>query len=221
MTTIHQCRTRVHQVTVMCVGQGGLGDRLSAFGDIAVVRETGGDVVQLVALHRPDVLVFDPQRPSGIGLIGAVRSASPGTAILVVTVLDDDATIRSALQAGARGYLVRGADETGMTDIIRSVAAGEMIFGASIATRIATLLAPVQPIDRLTSREREIHDLMCAGLSNGAIAQRLHLAPKTVRNHVSAIGGKIDRVVVPDRPAAETRRIAFSGHYPRPKPTVW
>jgi DNA-binding NarL/FixJ family response regulator len=132
------------------------------------------------------------------------------------------------MQAGARGYLVKGSDEAGLADIIRSVAAGEMILGASIANRIATLLAPVQPLDRLTAREREIHDLFRAGMSTGVIAQRLHLAPKTVRNHLSSIVGKLDvagraEVITREqRPVVQSvRRIALSGHYPRPKPSTW
>jgi DNA-binding NarL/FixJ family response regulator len=228
MTTAYETCVRRAGVVTVVFTESGLGQRLAAAGDIVVVAEAGEDAVKLVVSYRPDVLVLDPQGPGGVEAIGKVRCAAPGTAVLALSAADDNGTIRAAMRAGARGYLVKGADEGGLVDSIRGVAAGGMILGASIAGRIATLLAPVEPLDRLTVREREIHDLYRAGASIGTIAQRLRLAPKTVRNHLSSIVGKLhatDRTEVithQRRPAVPVaRRIALSGHYPRPKPSAW
>jgi DNA-binding NarL/FixJ family response regulator len=190
--------TRPATVSVVFADRARPAERLSTVDDIAVLGQaaTGAEAVRAVLRHRPDVLVFDPElarelaQRNGIGVIREVLCAAPATAVLVVTARDDDDAVRAAIQAGARGYLIKGAEEAGLPHAIRSVAAGEVIFGATIACRIATLLAG-SALGKLTAREREIYDLLCSGLSNSGIAQRLHLAPKTIRNNLSAIFAKL------------------------------
>jgi DNA-binding NarL/FixJ family response regulator len=173
--------------------RGGLRALLSVVDDVTVAGEatSGPEAMCAVLRHRPDVLVFDPGQHAGIATIREIRAAAPGTAILILTALDDDASVRAAIRAGARGYLVKGAVHTGIVHAIRSLAAGEVIFGAGIAGRIATLLGTPVQLDELTAREQEILDLLAAGMSTAAIARRLRLAPKTVRNHLSSIFTKL------------------------------
>ena len=119
----------------------------------------------------------------------------PSVAVLVLTMLDDDDSVFAAMRAGARGYLVKGAGQMEIERAISAVAAGEAIFGPGIARRMLTYFAS-PPRDEpdfpeLTPREREVLDLMAAGLSNAAIAARLGLSTKTVGNHTSTIFAKL------------------------------
>ena len=125
---------------------------------------------------------------------GAGRTA--GVGVLVFTMGEDDGTLLSAMRAGARGYLVKGAAQDEVVRAITAVAAGGVVFGASLAARIGELLSPsparqATEFPMLTEREREVLDLIAAGRSNGQIAAELFLAPKTVRNNVSAILSKL------------------------------
>src|SRR4029453_19281778 len=104
---------------------------------------------------------------------------------------DDDDSVFAAMRAGAAGYLVKGAEQEEIGRAVRAVAAGEAIFGPGVAQRVLRFFAPppapADPFPKLTGREREILDLLAAGLANSAIAIRLGLAPKTVANHLSSI----------------------------------
>ena len=120
---------------------------------------------------------------------------------------EDDGTVFSAVRAGARGYLVKGAEQDEIVRAITAVAAGGVVFGASLARRIAEFFAagPPAPTDafpQLTGREREILDLVAAGRSNAQIAATLYLSPKTVRNNVSNVFTKLQ---VADRAEAIVR----------------
>jgi DNA-binding NarL/FixJ family response regulator len=180
-----------------------IGRPLSTVDGIRVVAEasTGPEAVRAVWEHRPQVLVLDLQLEQGTGIatIREVRRAGLGTAVLVVTTFDDDATVRAAFNAGARGYLVKGTERAGIVPAIRGTAAGAVIFGTGIAGRIARLIEPVSAPGGLTSREREILDLLGAGMSNKAIARQLDLAPKTVSNRLTSI---FDKLRVTNRTAA-------------------
>lgn len=148
---------------------------------------TGPQALSAVLQHRPDVLVLDPH-DAGMNTIRDVVRAAPDTAVLVVSTLDDDTSIRTAVQAGARGYLVKGTEKASIAPAIRGMAAGEVIFGAGIASRIGSLLSGT---NELTIRENQIMSLLRAGLSTGAIARELHVAPKTVRNNLSSLYAKL------------------------------
>ena len=156
---------------------------------------TGRDAAEAVHHHRPDVLVLDLALGADVA-----RQVRAETSVLVFTALEDDASIVSALRAGARGYLLKRADPVDVLRGVRGVAVGTAVFGAGIAGRIAGLLSrPSLP--ELSAREREILTLTAAGLSTPQIARQLGLAPKTVRNQVSMILAKLQ---VPSRAEAVT-----------------
>jgi DNA-binding NarL/FixJ family response regulator len=144
--------------------------------------------------------------PGGGGLVATERLAreAPHVAVLVLTMSAEDASVTAALRAGARGYLVKGASRGEVERALQTVAEGGVVVGASVARRVAALIggtADARPRDLadLSAREREVLELMAQGLDNGEIARRLFLSPKTVRNVVSAIFGKLrtsDRVQV-------------------------
>jgi DNA-binding NarL/FixJ family response regulator len=175
--------------------------------DIEVIGEVadGAATIREAVLHRPDVVLLDLHMPGSDGLPAArrLRVECPDTAILVLTMYDDDASVLQAMRAGARGYLLKGAGQEEIVYALRAVHQGQAIFGAAVAGRITALLAdtgartPAFP--DLSVREREILQLVAAGLANATIAQRLGLSIKTVANHLSTIYRKIQ---VPDRPRA-------------------
>jgi DNA-binding NarL/FixJ family response regulator len=182
------------------VFRDGLATLLEPHPDIDVVARAadGAEAVALAAEHRPDVIVMDIQMPqvNGIEATRRVLAADPSVGVLVFTMGEDDGTLLSAMRAGARGYLVKGASQEEVTRAITSVHAGGVVFGASLASRIGELLAPsttrpAKEFPMLTEREREVLDLIAAGRSNGQIAAQLFLAPKTVRNNVSSILSKL------------------------------
>ncbi len=172
---------------------------LERAGGVFVVGEaaTANGVLAETARHRPDVLVVDPLL-GGAGpaeVIGRVPLVSPGTKVLVLSSADDDTAVRSAIHAGARGYLVKGADAEQIVRGVRVVAAGEAIVGRAIAARFSALVrgggAEPYPFPQLTARERQVLERIAAGRSNGVIARDLGLAPKTISNRVSAIFTKL------------------------------
>lgn len=174
------------------VVRGGLAALLETIPGIEVIGQVGdGDAaVREVALQRPEVVVMD-LRMSGTSGVEATRRITaeyPGTAVLVLTMFDEDALISEALAAGARGYLLKGAEQEEIVRGIRAVAAGEAIFSGAVADHILRrTAAPRAVLPQLTGREREVTDLLARGLSNTEISRRLSIAPKTVGNHVSAI----------------------------------
>ncbi|GAA4365704.1 response regulator transcription factor [Nocardioides caricicola] len=178
----------------------GLASLLETQPDIVVVA-TAGDGAEAVGLateFRPDVVVMDLQMPvlNGIDATRRIVEELPDARVLVFTMGEEDGTVLAAMRAGARGYLVKGASQDEVTRAISTVHAGGLVFGASLALRIAELLSGSVAPDRsafpeLTEREVEILDLIAAGKNNAQIAQALFLAPKTVRNNVSNILAKL------------------------------
>jgi DNA-binding NarL/FixJ family response regulator len=180
----------------------GLRAALAGVGDVTVVGETstGSDAVTSAAQLGADVVLMDLHMPGGSG-IDATRelaARSPGTAVLVLTMFDNDESLFTAMRAGARGYLVKGAEHDEIVRAIHAVAAGEVVFGAGIAARALAFFAAApaggraaRPFPELTDREVEILQLIAAGRSNAEIARQLYLADKTVRNHVSNVFAKL------------------------------
>jgi DNA-binding NarL/FixJ family response regulator len=191
--------------------RSGLRTVLAAAPGIEVVAEasTGAQAVTAARSLRPDVVVMDLQMPetNGIDATRQIVAAVPNVAVLVLTMFDDDASVFSAMRAGARGYLLKGAEQDEIIRAIHAAAHGEAIFGPAIAQRVIDYFtvpraaaAPAFP--ELTEREREVLNLIAAGHSNQAIARTLIISPKTVANHVSNIFAKLH---VADRAQAIVR----------------
>ena len=167
----------------------------------------GQELLQVVAATAPDVVLTDLAMPvmGGVEAIAALHGAHPDLPVLVLTMHADDDSVLAALRAGARGYLIKGADRAELVRAIDAVHAGDAVYGAPVAHRIVALLTGAAAARRgsglpdLTTREREVLDLLAAGMRNHAIAMRLDLSEKTVRNHVSNILVKLQ---VTDRTAA-------------------
>ncbi|MFI5953730.1 response regulator [Cryptosporangium sp. NPDC051539] len=178
----------------------GLHAVLSATDDLRVAGEAsdGRAAVSAVADLRPDVVIMDLQLPGlhGLDATRQILAARPQTAVLVLTMFEDDDMVFAAVSAGAVGYLLKGADGADILTAIRSAAAGHAVFGAALARRLQTWFArptprPGGPFPQLTPREREILDAVAAGLTNGEIGRRLFLSTKTVANNVSSILTKL------------------------------
>lgn len=187
----------------------GLSLLLGAAPDVEVVAEVAdGDAAVAAALEaQPDVVVMDLQMPVRLG-VDATReivATSPHIGVLVLTMFDDDASVFAAMRAGARGYVLKGADRETVVRAIRSVAAGEVILGPAVARYMQQYFAsPPSPavFPGLTPREHEVLDLVAQGRSNSEIARMLSVSGKTVRNHVSNLFAKLQ---VADRAQAIVR----------------
>ncbi len=190
----------------------GLRSLLTSSPDTELVGEasTGEEAISLASELQPDVVLMDIQMPgiSGIEATRKIVQESPHVRILVVTMFEDDGTIFRAMRAGARGYLLKGANYAEMLRAIKAVGNGEAIFSPGIATRLTNFFADIRPASspqvfpELSDREREVLDLIAQGHNNPEIAKRLYLSPKTVRNHVSNILSKLQ---VADRTQAIIR----------------
>jgi DNA-binding NarL/FixJ family response regulator len=184
--------------------RGGLAALLRSVEDVVLVGEaTDGDGAIAAALElQPDVVLMDVNMPgrNGIEATRAIVSSAPHIAVLVLTMHEDDDSVFSAVQAGARGYLVKGARQAELLRAVRSVAEGGAVFGPAIARRLVEFFAAAarasvaEPFPDLTAREREILDLVARGRTNAQIAEILVLSTKTVRNYVSSVFTKLQVV---------------------------
>jgi DNA-binding NarL/FixJ family response regulator len=190
--------------------RGGLRAALDPLPEVEVVAEaaTGSAAVREAVLHRPDVVVMDIQMPEldGVEATRELRRVVPSAAVLVLTMFDDDDSVFSAMRAGARGYVLKGAEQQEIARAILAVAAGEAIFGPGVAARVLSFLTvpprPAAAFPELTAREREVLDLLAAGRGNRQIAGQLGLSAKTVANHLSSVFAKLQ---VADRTQAVLR----------------
>ena len=197
----------------------GMHGLLDSVPDTEVVGEatTGDEAIGLAAALQPDVILMDLKMPglNGFEATRRIAQTSPHLAVLVVTMLEDDDSVFAAIRAGARGYLLKGANQVETLCAIRAVASGEAIFGPGIAQRLLGYFAAARPaaprhFPELTEREAEILGLIAQGHSNPEIAAHLALSLKTVQNHVSNIFSKLQ---VADRAQAVIRaREAGFGH---------
>ncbi|NNC13250.1 response regulator transcription factor [Planctomonas sp. JC2975] len=186
------------------VVRAGLVALLGTLEGVEVVGEAadGAGAVRETVLSRPEVVILDLRMPGVDGIEAArrIRRDAPGTAILVLTMFDDDDLVADVLSAGANGYLLKGAEPEEIERAVRTVATGATILAAPVAGAAlagaglsgsglssARRGRRADPFPALTARERQVLDLIAAGRSNGDISDRLGIAGKTVGNHVSAI----------------------------------
>ena len=186
----------------------GLVALIGALDGVEVVgtASDGRDALHVVAESTPDVVVMDIQMPEldGIEATRRITARHDGTRVVMLTMNEDDETVLSAIRAGASGYLLKGSGAEEVLNAVRAAHAGGMVFGATLAGRVAGLFAgrpAEQPVafPELTDRERTVLDLLAAGRSNDAIAREIYVSSKTVRNTVSSIYAKLH---APDRAAA-------------------
>lgn len=182
------------------VVRDGLRALFATMPDVELVAEAtnGREAVRAAVTTAPDVLVMDLRMPDldGTAATAQIQKVAPGVAVLVLTMFDDDESVFSAMRAGARGYLVKGATQSDISQAITAVASGGAIFGPGVARRVLDYFGtpPARgsdPFEGLTAREHEVLDLIGAGLPNATIATRLGVAPKTVGNHISSIFAKL------------------------------
>ena len=166
--------------------------------DLVGEATTGAEAVEMARELQPDVVVMDLHMPevNGIEATRSIVETSPHVGVLVLTMFEDDRSVFAAMRAGARGYLLKGSDHDETLRAIRSVGAGEAIFGPAIAERLIAFFAsgvsgPPPAFPELTDREREVLELIASGTTNAGIASALTLSQKTVRNHVSNIFTKL------------------------------
>jgi DNA-binding NarL/FixJ family response regulator len=194
------------------VFRNGLRMLLSAQDGIDVVGDasTGREAVTRADELQPDVVVMDLQMPelNGIEATREIVATSPHVKVLVLTMFEDDDSVFAAMRAGARGYLLKGADQDEIVRAIEAVGSGEAIFGPRVAARVIEYFTTPQPthaaqaFPELTARELEVLERIARGESNATIARHFVLSQKTVRNHVSNIFTKLQ---VADRAQAIVR----------------
>lgn len=185
---------------------------IASLQECEVVGEatSGSMAIEMARELQPDVILMDVQMPDlhGIEATRRILRDSPHVGVLMVTMFDEDESVFLAMRAGARGYILKGADRQELQRAILAVANGEALFSPSVATRLMRFFGeprgdfPVDAFPDLTEREREVLSLIAEGAGNAAIAKRLDIRPKTVRNHVSNIFSKLQ---VADRAEAMAR----------------
>jgi DNA-binding NarL/FixJ family response regulator len=193
---------RVVVVDDHAIVREGLSALLGALDGIEVVgtAEDGREALHLVEEVRTDVVVMDIQMPrlDGIEATRFITARDDSVRVVMLTMNEDDDTILSAIRAGASGYLLKGSGAEEVQNAVRAAAAGGMVFGASLAGRVAAYFAGTtaparadEPFPDLTERERDVLQMLAGGKSNDAIAAAMYVSNKTVRNTVSSIYTKL------------------------------
>jgi DNA-binding NarL/FixJ family response regulator len=194
------------------VYRDGLRALLAAAPEVELLGEAsdGDEAVRLAGQLRPDVVLMDLQMPgrNGIEATRAIGTQCPGTAVLILTMFDDDESVFNAMRAGARGYLLKDAVGDDLLRAIDTVGHGGAVFGPGVARRLVAFFASAslgpraEPFPELTERERQVLDRMARGEGNAVIAARLGISLKTVRNYASTI---FDKLMVVSRAEAIVR----------------
>jgi DNA-binding NarL/FixJ family response regulator len=200
----------------------GLAALLNAAAETEVAGQaaTGAEAIAQAGALAPDVVLMDIQMPdmNGIEATRRILSDQPEVGVIMLTMLEDDDSLFAAMCAGARGYILKGADRAEVLRTVVAVAGGQALFGQAIAARLTAFFQKGQqrgslltPFPELTEREREILALIAQGLNNSQIAARLSISGKTVSNHISNIFNKLQ---VADRAQAIAK--ARDANLPRP-----
>jgi DNA-binding NarL/FixJ family response regulator len=193
----------------------GLRAALTGVRDLEVVGEAadGAAAVRLAVEEQADVVLMDLQMPgtSGLDAIRELATAAPRIAVVVLTMFDNDESLFTAMRAGARGYLVKGASEEQIVRAILTVSDGDVVFGSGVAGRALAYFSAAtastraaRPFPELTDRELDVLRVLADGASNSTIASTLHLSDKTVRNYVASILSKLQ---AEDRAQAAVRAL--------------
>ncbi|QKV97105.1 response regulator transcription factor [Streptomyces sp. NA02950] len=179
----------------------GVGDLLNDEPDIEVIGEAGTveQALARVPALRPQVAVLDVRLPDGDGVMVCreLRSRMPELACLMLTSFDDEEALLDSIMAGASGYVLKQIQGSDLVSAVRTVAGGQSLLDASATTKLMARLRGGQQeeqpdgLEGLTEREREILALIGEGLTNRQIGQRLYLAEKTVKNHISRLLAKL------------------------------
>jgi DNA-binding NarL/FixJ family response regulator len=182
--------------------RNGLVALLGTIPGLEVVGEAadGEAAVRVVEAAEPDVVLMDVRMPGmdGVEATRRIREHRPGCRVLILTMHDDDATVFTAMKAGAQGHLLKEAEQDDIVRAVHAVMAGEAIFGPGVATRVLgyfaeppTMVGTDVAFPELTDRERTILDLLAQGKRNNDIAAQTYLSPKTVSNHLTSIFAKL------------------------------
>jgi DNA-binding NarL/FixJ family response regulator len=180
----------------------GLAALLNAAAETEVVGEAcnGAEAIRQVEGVQPDIVLMDIHMPdmNGIEATRRILADQRDTGIIMLTMLEDDDSLFAAMRAGARGYILKGADKAEVLRTVTAVAGGQALFGPAIARRLTQFFrrggqieAAVVPFPDLTDREREVLALIARGANNNDIADQLHISAKTVSNHISNIFNKL------------------------------
>ena len=180
--------------------------------EVVDVAGTGTEAIIRAEHHAPDVILMDIMMPdmNGVEATRRILADQPHIGVIMLTMLEEDDSLFAALCAGARGYVLKGADKAEVLRTVRAVAGGEALFGPAMASRLTRFFQhsavkeknTLNPFPDLTERERELLTLMAQGKSNQEIADELHISGKTVSNHISNIFNKLQ---VADRAQAIVR----------------
>ena len=183
------------------VVRSGLAAMLDAHEDLEVVAEAGtvAEAVSRTRTFEPDVVVMDVRLPDGTGVEACreIRSRMPHVAVIMLTSFSDDQALFDSIMAGAAGYVLKQVRGSDLVDSIRRVGAGESILDPTVTARVLERIRnPKQDEDprpaRLTPTEVRIVEMIADGATNREIAERIHLAEKTVKNYVSGILSKLE-----------------------------
>ena len=171
----------------------GIAELIERADDMEVVAEAGSvaDAVRRAGLVQPDVMLVDLQLPDGTGIdiMNQVRESHPDIRPIVLTSFDDDTALAESLQAGARAYVLKTVRGAEITDVVRAVAAGRILLDERTVTRRRA--DHDDPTADLTPSERKVLELIGDGLSNREIGEKLGVAEKTVKNHITALLAKM------------------------------
>lgn len=175
---------------------------LTEIGGFEMVGEgaTAQDAERIVSTVRPDILLLDISMPGGgLTAVAGILASHPAQKIVMLTVSEANADVTRALNAGVRGYVLKGVGSRALADILHSVAAGESYLSPTLSARLLSDLQSLQPTDgivdrlrQLTERQAEILRLVAEGLSNKEVALRLELQEKTVKHHMTGVLSKLN-----------------------------
>ena len=208
--------TRVLIVDDHAVVREGLRALLGAQPDIAVVGEAGTaeEAVRRVGFDEPDLVVMDVQLPDGTGVDACreIRSRWPEVKVLILTSFADDGALHAAIMAGAAGYVLKRIQSDELIEAIRAAAAGKALLDPELVDSVFRRIrgeVPGDPLlERLSSQELRVLELIEQGLTNRQIAAELHLAEKTVKNYVSNMLAKMGMSRRSEAAAYAARRAA-------------